>query len=1347
MSRALSRYVPQFALTLLAQGPIQESGRFADTEAAVLFVDISGFTALIDLITTRFGDEGAERLQDLLNACFTPLVETVDRAGGQVLAFPGDAALCFWPVRDAGTLQHAALRAAQCAIRLRQQLDGLSNVAGVQLRIRSAVTAGAIQASLVGGVDGRWHVVVRGPAIEQLGAAIGAAAPGDILLSAETWRMCRPFVQGTERGQYWRLGGVTPSAGAQAALPEPCAWPDDSEIAGLVPASVRARVDAGQQGWMSEFRVVTVLFIVIRQAPAGHAGLQQVVHSIQAGIQRFDGELNQVVFDDKGLTAVAVFGLFQQSHENDGSRAVAAACELRAGLQSAAVDPRMGIATGRVFTGLRGGASREEFAAMGSVVVLAARLAGVADDVLCDPVTQAGAKASFHFDQAPPQPLKGLGLVTGLGRPTGALAGTDESVDARRLMATIGRAAERARIEARLAALAEHAAGATMVIAGEPGIGKSVLLAVTRGSAQRRGIRCLQGAGDPIQPLTTLRAWRSIVTALIAGDQPGAAVPVVDRLIGLLGHQEADWFPLLNPVLPVHLPETDRTSRLTPESRARTTRSLLVSLLQRFAARSRLLVTIEDAHWIDSSSWELIDEVIDRVPGVLLILTTRLTQDSDPHVAKLMASPDVDVIRLQPMGASEISELVAARVGANRLSNDLARWIQQRCEGNPLFALEIALMLIEEGSAAVRDGTCVLVDDGPARSLASLPDTVRGVIAVRIDRLRAEDQLTLKVAAVLGRQVDFEALRAISPLSEPRDELMTRVMRVVTTGLMSLPLERALTFEFSHALVQEVAYDLLTFSQRRTLHQCAAENFEQHDDASTAALAPLLAHHWERAEVAAKAMHYLERAGVHALLYASSNPEAEQFFTRLIRLGDAQAGVDGKPAPAGSPSSVGRAKWERMLAQAIARQGRHTTALSHLARGLGLLGRSMPAGGWKGRAEAVSRIAIRLAVAPPPRARAGSAAAQDPAALEAARLYDYLARMLYQGEAAGRGGDSEAALLSSIAVLRAGALSERIGPSGELSCAYSMLANLIAILRRPRLALRYAELAREVAEEADDQQALFRALTVGQLPAFTFGLWQQAESRLSDGQILGARLKNLHDSLISACTQAYIRFHRDQLREAFTRFDDICRQARDSGNVLPQLWATVGMSEVYLREERLADAIETAEACLRLADDRKVTDQNSRFQAHGVIASARSRRDEHEQAMAEVEPAMSAAAAGGQLSFSGQAGFVGVAEALFAACEAGGPDLRTTEARLRRWLRRMRAAAFCRPILEPASLHFRAAWNRRRGRPGAARRQLVASIRLAESLAMPYEARLGRRALANLSSPRRTGQPAGPRHR
>jgi hypothetical protein len=214
---------------------------------------------------------------------------------------------------------------------------------------------------------------------------------------------------------------------------------------------------------------------------------------------------------------------------------------------------------------------------------------------------------------------------------------------------------------------------------------------------------------------------------------------------------------------------------------------------------------------------------------------------------------------------------------------------------------------------------------------------------------------------------------------------------------------------------------------------------------------------------------------------------------------------------------------------------------------------------------------------------------------------------------------------------------------------------------------------------------------------------------------------------------AYISFHRGHLREAFAQFANIRVQAQDSGSLLPQLWSMAAIAEVHLREESLTEAIDVAEACLHLADDRRSTDQNSRFQAHGVIASARSRQHDHARAMAEVGPAMSAADAGAHLSFSAQAGFAGVAETLLAVDADGGDAV--NEARLRRWLWRMRAAAFCRPILEPSSLHFRAAWNQRRGRTRAAARLFLKSIRLAEALAMPYEAGMGRQALATLPAP------------
>jgi class 3 adenylate cyclase/tetratricopeptide (TPR) repeat protein len=1332
---SLAPYVPRLALAMLADGPVPDCGRSAGRWAAVLFIDIAGFTALVDAATTRFGDQGAERLQELLNACFVPIVETVDLAGGEVLAFPGDAALCVWPVgqNDNLALEQATRKAAECAVHLRDRLDGMSGFDEIPFRFRAVVTAGPVQVSLAGGVDGRWNVVVHGPAIEQL-RTIAAATPGEIVLSEKARRTSSPASLspaslGANRGEGWIPSGMMSTTPQTADPRTPMAVPQPEAVARLVPTSVHARLETGQQGWMSEFRVVTVVFTLVHTSRLDDGAPHHIVRTIQTVSQRFEGELNQVVVDDKGLTAVIVFGLLQQTHENDSVRAVATAHEVSKTLRSSGIEARIGIATGRVFTGIRGGGPRMEFAVIGSTVVLAARLAAAADDILCDSATQGRARTAFHFDAAPPLSLKGMGVVGNLWRARQPVQSPGTFIEPPS-SGGVGRRIEQAQIERRLDALTERGTGGLIVVTGEPGIGKSSLVAEAFKSAATRNIQCIVGAGDSIQLTTTLHAWRSIFTALLASSEPPQGEAIVERLNVLLGSQEAAWFPLLNPVLPVHLPENEQTTSLTAESRARATRTLLVSLLQQFA-KPCLFVILEDTHWIDSSSWELIEETAARVPQVLMLLTSRPAGESVSPLTMLKASHKVENIALTAMESPEICEIVARRIGAERLSDDLARWIEGRCEGNPLFAQELTLMLIERGAATIHDGVCAVAGN---RTLTELPETVHAVLATRIDRLPVDDQLTLKVAAILGRNFHVESLAAISPLPVAPDALRARIDRIVSTGLLFESRETASAIAFSHGLVQEVAYSLLPFAKRRMLHRSAAEHFEGTGVAADPTLAPLLAYHWEQADVPPKAMLYLERAGEDALLKASANPEAEDFFTRLIRIASEQPHTESTSEHDGSVSRVVRARWERMLSQAISRQGRHAAALAHLQRGLRWLGRSMPSDDWKCKFEALRGVTVRLAMPPPVRQGAESSAGHDVACLEAARLYDSVVQLLYLGQTTGSDGTASTALVSAVALLRAAALGEGAGPCGELSRSYTMVANLIAMLGRPGLASQYAERARQLAIEIEDKQALFRALTIGQLPAFIFGRWDDAENRLREGVALGASLRNVHESLVAECTLAYISFHRGRVEDAFTRFKGVETQAQDAGFVLPQLWAKAGISEVQLRQDRLLDAIVTAEACLRLASERNAIDQNCRFQVHGVLASARSRRGEYEQALAEVEPAARAATAGAHLSFSAQAGFIGVTEALFAACASGVIDARDGEARVRHWLWRFRAAAFCRPILEPWSLHFRAMWNHRKGRSWRAKRQLLKSIRLAESLGMPYEASRGRLALTELAS-------------
>src|SRR5262249_44257422 len=153
-------------------------------------------------------------------------------------------------------------------------------------------------------------------------------------------------------------------------------------------------------------------------------------------------------------------------------------------------------------------------------------------------------------------------------------------------------------------------------------------------------------------------------------------------------------------------------------------------------------------------------------------------------------------------------------------------------------------------------------------------------------------------------------------------------------------------------------------------------------------------------------------------------------------------------------------------------------------------------------------------------------------------------------------------LIAVVSALRSAALGEQVGLSGELSRGYSMMANLIALFGRPRLALQYADRARDVAVAANDKQALFRALSIGQLPAFVFGRWGEAEERLNEGLLLGMSLRNLHETLIAECTLGHIDLHRDRLDEALRRFDGIAARAREAAFILPELWAMAGVAHV-----------------------------------------------------------------------------------------------------------------------------------------------------------------------------------------
>ena len=339
------------------------------------------------------------------------------------------------------------------------------------------------------------------------------------------------------------------------------------------------------------------------------------------------------------------------------------------------------------------------------------------------------------------------------------------------LATMLGRTDERTTLAERLRALQDGTSG-LVVVEGEPGIGKSRLLADLLEQAQARGVRSLSGAGDAIEQSTPYHAWRSIFTQLIG---LGGAEDIEERRARVLTHVQADpalarLAPLLNSVLPLELPDNELTAQLTGEVRADNTRELLVRLLQAAATgpgggASPLLLVLDDAHWFDSASWALARQVVAQVRPLLLVLATRpLVEPLPEEYRRLRQDPAAERLRLEPLSAQDTLALVCDRLGVRRLPEPVAALIEERAQGNPFFSEELAYALRDAGLIRITDGVCTIAPGAGDLSAVSFPDTVQGVVAARIDRLPPGQELTLKVASV-----DRAAVRLPSPARRAPD--------------------------------------------------------------------------------------------------------------------------------------------------------------------------------------------------------------------------------------------------------------------------------------------------------------------------------------------------------------------------------------------------------------------------------------------------------------------------------------------------------------------------------------------------------------------------------------------------
>lgn len=858
---------------------------------AVLFADISGFTPLTARLAAR-GGAGAEDLSRLLNDYFGKLLALVAAHGGEPLKFAGDALLALWPAAGAD-LALATQRAAACALAIQQCLFRYDAGGGTTLALRVSIAQGEATGVQLRSGD-CWHFVVGGAPLVAVALAQADAQAGEAVAAPGAWALLHGRAAGIAAGpdddsRAWRLIRVEAPALTPMRLPR---WPAEVllRIDGYVPEPIRARLAAGHGKWLAELRQVTVLFVQVSDLDhtAAHwpQGLQAVVDRVQPIVSRFEGFLKEVVIDDKGVSLVVIFGLPPFSHEDDSTRGARAALALHEAISAAGRIGAVGVTTGRCFCGVVGTDVRREYAVIGDAMNTAARLMESAarmdhgPRILCDSATQLGAAARLEFETLAPIRVKGKDEPIAVGRPL-------RVVDRRPGVASeiVGRVGECALIAEALRRSVRGEPAGTLFMVGEAGIGKTRLTAELLRAAAALDVAVLKGGGDAIESGTPYYAWRDVFAALFgiqAIDDAPERRAAVERW---LGPGLAPRAPLLEALFALGGVETPFSAELAGAQRASATRELLLECLELAAAARPTCVVLEDAHWFDPWSWQLVVQASRRVTRLALCVSSRPMPEPAPaEFAALQAEPQCTLLALGPLSDDDTLALACRRLGVSALLGEVDALIRKRAAGHPFFAEELASSLRETGVVEVEGGICRLARHVDVAALA-FPETLQGLVTSRIDRLPPPEQLVLKVASVIGTAFAVRLLREVHPVRDdlPRlDELLDALRRAALTVLDSPEPERS--YSFNHIITHEVAYDQMLFAQRRMLHQAVAEWYERAYRDDRPELLSLLAHHWSRAGVVARAVGYLEKSAVRSfsLGYASTAVDQGLAAARLL---------------------------------------------------------------------------------------------------------------------------------------------------------------------------------------------------------------------------------------------------------------------------------------------------------------------------------------------------------------------------------------------------------------------------------------------------------------------------------
>ena len=632
----------------------------------------------------------------------------------------------------------------------------------------------------------------------------------------------------------------------------------------------------------AERRHLTVMFCDLVGSTALSArldpeDLQELLRAYLARVDDVVGRHGGFVAKYLGDGALIYFG-YPQAHEDDAERAVRAGLALVNSVSELTaagerLSARVGIATGLVVIGdLVGVGEAQERGIAGETPNLAARLQGLAEigTVVIADTTRRIIGDLFELSALAPSSLKGFTELVLAWRVTGEGKAESrfEALHGTRLTPLVGRDEELDLVLSRWRQVKEGGGGHVALLSGEPGIGKSRLVLALRERLRGESKTSLSYACSPHHANSALFPFVTQLERAARFAPDDASEARLDKLETLL--QEAAAKPnnaveLFADLLGIPIGSPRALAVMSPLQKKGLLFRAFLAQLEGLAVRSPVLVVLEDVHWLDPTSRELFDQMVERLQRLPVLLVATFRPELAPP---WIGFPHVTLLTLNRLAQAQARSLVERVTGGKGLPPEVLEQILARTEGVPLFTEELTKAVLESGLLEDADDHYVL---NRALPPLGIPATLHDSLMARLDRLAPVKEVA-QIGACIGREFDHELLATVVPL--PEAELVAALDRLIAADLIfRRGLPPASTYIFKHALVRDAAYQSLLRKRRQELHANIATALERDFPHAIEARPELVARHFDEAGLFEKAVGYWLQAG-RLVAARSANVEA-----------------------------------------------------------------------------------------------------------------------------------------------------------------------------------------------------------------------------------------------------------------------------------------------------------------------------------------------------------------------------------------------------------------------------------------------------------------------------------------